>query len=134
MIENILQKEIVQLGIKKLIEYAEANVYSLAVMKELHKKSMDDESVESIGDDLNHCLFLPLGYKIVYSMEEQPFGLCRHISISQGGLIPQTQDIFEIMNHFGFKSNAIGGSSHTYSETYHKDGTQHYAINIIEKI
>lgn len=134
MIEAILIKEHVQADIKKMIEYAEANVYSLAVMKELHEKALKGLKVKPIGADPNHCLFLPLGYKIVFSIEEQPIGECRHISITQRGLIPQTDDIFEILKHFGFKSNATGGSVHSYAETYIEDGVEQRAINLIEVI
>jgi hypothetical protein len=101
-------------------------------MQELHEKALKGLPVKSIGDNENHCLFLPLGYKIVFSIEEQPIGECRHISISQRGLIPMTDDIFEILKVFGFRSNAIGGSVHTYKETYSQDGVDQHAINLIE--
>lgn len=46
---------------------------------------------------------LPIGYHITYSHEQQPDGLCRHISVSvaRAGRMPSTEAVEMILGAFG---------------------------------
>ena len=37
---------------------------------------------QSIGDDLNHVCDIQDGFRCVLSIEQQPFGWCKHLSVS----------------------------------------------------
>lgn len=60
-----------------------------------------------IGDDPRFALSLPLGYRCVFSFEEQPLvGLCRHLSVSgsKPGYLPHPAAMALLMEAFGFSA------------------------------
>lgn len=60
-----------------------------------------------IGDDPDFRIELPIGVRIVYSIETQPSGLARHISISlRGKKKPPSVSLVEVIaKEFGFKND-----------------------------
>ena len=85
--------------IRKLIEYAEHKPVSLQDMQDTLSGKK-----KPIGDNLMHVLHLFQGYRVVYSEENQPMGLCRHLSISvEGDKYPHPVACEEILKEFGFR-------------------------------
>ena len=86
-------------AIDNLVKYAEANRISFSEMKEL----MDGKK-PPMGDNPDYICYLTNGYRVVYSIEEQPLGWCRHISISVDTpkKMPSIPAVETIMHEFGF--------------------------------
>ena len=86
---------------KRVVAHAEANPLSLRDLFDVVRGSRPP-----IGDNPSHVCVFPLGYRICFSIENQPepMGWCRHISISVGGdgYAPNPVAIDEIAKHFGF--------------------------------
>jgi hypothetical protein len=84
--------------IASLKAHAERNIISLAEMKKLI------ETGNVIGDDDANSIDLFHGFRVVYSLEEHPMGLCHHISISVDtpGKLPNEFAVQAIMDEFGF--------------------------------
>jgi hypothetical protein len=60
------------------------------------------------GNDENHVLFIPAGYRVVYSIEQQQVGWCQHISISVDtpGMWPSQESVSRILKElFGILWN-----------------------------
>lgn len=58
------------------------------------------------GDDPRFVTMIPFGYRCVFTIEKQPMGWCRHLSVSVPngrGLCPNPLAVDEIMKHFGFR-------------------------------
>jgi len=73
-----------------------------------------------------------LGPRVVaaISFEEQPAGLCRHLSISQGqeGKVLDMVTVAMVMSHFGFKRSP-GHYGRVWVEEYKPN---HFAVNVVE--
>jgi hypothetical protein len=72
---------------------------------------------------------IPDGYRVVFSIEEQPIGWCRHLSVSvdKKGKYPTPQAVELIMQEFGM-GNDIDNSLKVWME---KEGE---AINVVTKM
>ena len=68
--------------------------------------------------------------RIVFSIEEQPIGLCRHISISLDAskFLPSTKSMNKIIKKFGFEEEI--DNCYVYVEEFDYAN----AVNIIEPI
>ncbi len=56
----------------------------------------------AIGDDAAHRIEIPVGFRVVFSLEQQPAGLCRHLSVSVSGKkYPHEAALKEIAALFG---------------------------------
>lgn len=72
-----------------------------------------DWSAAPVGEDPRHTLSLKIGYRVVYSQEEQLCNakpkLCHHISVSvdEEGMYPHELAVKEICELFGFKFPGI---------------------------
>ena len=60
-----------------VIEYAKEHRYSKAMCKLINSGDLPPA-----GDDPNFLLYIHDGYRVIYSIEEQPLGWFHHISIS----------------------------------------------------
>jgi len=118
----LLIDEDVRYVIKKLIKYADRNELSLQDLKDTI-----DGLKEPIGNNPNHACIIPVGHRVVYSIENQPKCKCRHISISVDaeGMLPNTEAVKTIINEFGFLTDLEDGKAHVYIE----DGE---SINVLE--
>ena len=75
---------------------------------------------------------IPLGFFVTYTHEEQPGGMCRHMSVSVAGSRgsgPNPHAVALLMEEFGFK-NAFG-SAPMWLDTL-KNGT--LVINVLEPL
>lgn len=86
-------------AIQTLIDYAEGH----RVDGELLQRSLRREW--AVGDDPNYICYIEQGYRIVYSIEQQPIGWCRHLSVSvdDTNKLPHPAAIELLMEEFGFR-------------------------------
>lgn len=106
---------------ERLIYNAENNIQT----KEIMIKAMNG-LVPPVGTSEDFTCHSFHGYKIVYSIEEQPIGMCRHISISDNGNEPEEYLVNHILQEFGFDLSE-GKITRKYIE-------QGYAFNCIQLI
>jgi hypothetical protein len=107
--------------ISKLIDYANAHQYS---MKDLKKVIFGDHP--PAGDYPEHVIALHKGYKVVFSIEEQPVGLCKHLSISVDtkGKAPSVEAVELIMDEFG-----MGNDIHDCLNVWVEE--EHQTVNVL---
>lgn len=101
-----------------------------------------------VGNNPRHCLVVPVGYRCVYSVEDQPHGLSRHLSVSVGRPrhLPSPEAMTVLMLEFGFSaqfSEALGKPNTTdvVVKLYEKTGAVFWlekeaipSINVVERI
>lgn len=119
-VRPLLITKAVQEEVARVIAFAERERYTLEELKTVYGAELvkagtrisNTETAQSrvVGDNPEHCLVIPLGYRVVYSIEEQPDPLlwCRHISISVFGprserCLPGIYAVEEICKLFGFR-------------------------------
>lgn len=87
--------------IASLVAYAEENPVSMDELLDTVNKQ-----AKPVGDFSQHTLNLPFGYRIVYSIEEQPKGKIRHLSMSvnEDEKLPNEFVVREVMKLIGFKN------------------------------
>lgn len=93
------------------VEAAAEKVKAYAIEhRETLRQIAERMSVNAPGplNDPNHILLVPAGYKVVYSIEQQPVGWCQHISISvdRRGAWPHENHVSIILEKlFGIRWN-----------------------------
>ena len=89
-------------AIKRLIEYANANVITVAHMQETLQGKR-----KPVGDIPEFGIFLPVNYYAVFSIEAQPIGLVRHLSVSliSTNAYPNILAVELLAKEFGFRFN-----------------------------
>lgn len=115
-------------AIKKLIAYAESHTFSL---KDL--KAMKSLAVPPPGDDPNFRADIG-EFRCVFTVEEQPIGMCRHLSVSVQGEAPDPAAVLLFMEEFGFYSNLNNASGIWLESIPELDCPKKVAVNVIEKI
>jgi hypothetical protein len=117
-INNDTKKEI-----KKVITYAENNICDEAQIKLIASKD-----IPPVGDNPDHLVHIHDGYRVIYSIEKQPIGLCHHISISveSGDKYPNPEAVKMILKEFGMNEK-LEESLHIWKEDFMN------AINILQK-
>ena len=121
----------VQEKIKKLIKHATNNPTSLETMMKLAQ----GEPVPA-GLNADFTIDIPTAYAVTYTHEEQPAGMCKHLSISvhTKGRFPHPEAVQMLMNEFGFTNNlyecAKAGS--IWEEKFGEE--QQSAMNIVEPL
>jgi hypothetical protein len=102
--------------------YAEANPVTSDKVK-----LMAEGKLPPVGDSGLFQAEIPLGYRVVFSIEEQPAGLCRHLSLSvaKHGCLPNPRAIEELMGYLGFR----GGIQKCKVWLEHK-----HAINVLQPL
>lgn len=107
--------------IKILVDRAYENPISLEEMYEIMNGKKNP-----IGDNPDYSCTIKGGYRAVFSVEQHPSHLMKHISISHNGAPPSPEDVQVIISEFGFKNNLNSNECIIYLET------QFGAINILE--
>jgi hypothetical protein len=87
--------------IAALVKYAEENPVSIDELLDTINKQ-----AKPVGDFSQHTLNLPFGYRLVYSIEEQPKGRIRHLSMSvnEDEKLPNIEVVKEVLKIIGFKN------------------------------
>lgn len=107
--------------IQQMINHAKANPYSLK-----HVKRLVEGSESPPGDLDGFSCNLPVGYRVVYSIEVQPIGICHHISISVPMRMPNPEAVELILHEFGMPPLKV-------RKTWVEDGPRK-SINVISLI
>lgn len=87
--------------ITSLVAHAEKNPFTIDDLLDI-----DSGDQKPPGDFDEFTLNLPFGYRLVYSVEEQPVGRVRHLSMSvnEDGKLPNEHVVSEIMELIGFEN------------------------------
>lgn len=115
--------------ISAMVVYAEANPLSMDDLLDTYNKQMNP-----IGDNPFHVVNLSFGYRIVYSIEEQPKGKVRHLSMSvdEDEALPSIEAVSEIMRLIGFNGSLQEPSTIIVKlEEYAKN---RQAVNVLEYV
>jgi hypothetical protein len=115
--------------IQSCIKYAEENVISEDDLLKMIKGEL-----QPAGDDENRVVRIPVGYRVAFSLEQQPSGRFRRISISvpTTGKVPSVPAAQEIIKEFGYEGEIAGDVPMMVSLEEIGEGRQ--AIQIVEKI
>lgn len=124
--------------IAEILAYAKTRVVPCNRLMRLSEEQNQDNA---IGNDLNLIIEFPIGYRVVYSQEEQPMhGICHHISISvdetpspepPNQVLPSEEAVNLIMQSFGIK-RTVRNALFIYIEPLDYGGLG--AINVIEPL
>ena len=129
MLELLLMDNDVKNDICHLILHAEINPINYETMVKISK----GEVTHPVLDSKDFEIELPNDIRVVYSIEEHPVGICKHISISQAKELPSIGDILLVLDCFSFHTKLDGESAdHHYIEECIVDGKECQAINVIE--
>ena len=112
--------------LKTLKEYAEQHPVSLDDLFDQVNGERD-----SVGTMPEYTRHIPDGFKIVFSIEKQPPGDIRHMSVSCKKEAPPVEAVKLIIEKLGYKHQLESGKCHIYMEDV-DDGVQ--AVNVIEII
>jgi hypothetical protein len=89
----------VQEEIKKVIDHASKNVFSIA---ELQRIAVGE--LPCAGDRDGFVVLIPIGFRAVFNMSNQPAGLMRELSVSvnSGNRVPSPEAMELLLTEFGF--------------------------------
>jgi len=78
-------------------------------------------------------VLIPFGYRVAISFEEQPVGMCLHLSMSserRPGMLPRPEAVGMVLDALGINSKDLPGRA--WIEEYERDGKQcGYAANVV---
>jgi len=112
--------------LKRLREYAENNIIPLEQMEKLSK----GEPAPIPGDNEEAIMLIAPNYRVVFSLEEHPKGVLRHMSVSSSDNKAMPIEFLELIcSQLGFSSL---DNCYKFLESF-GDGTLE-ALNIIEPI
>lgn len=112
-------------AIKQLIEYARTHPYSREKLQ-----LIVDGMEQAPGDIKPYSISLPVGFKVVFTIEDQPMGICKHLSVSVDDpkKLPSPEAINMIAEEFGFVGTV---ENMEYGTVFLEEESN--AINIIQK-
>jgi len=128
--------------ITRLVEYADAHRFS---RRQLRDQVEGVPGVKQVGEQPEYVVEVPVGFRCVFSIEDQPvpMGWSRHLSVSIAtpGKLPHPLAVAALMPLFGFSQQfvkhltrlALGDKSGERMEwcTVYPQGR---AINVIERL
>jgi hypothetical protein len=130
MLEILLMDNELNNKIAELILHAEVNPFDFDTMKHA-----SDNKLPIIPEGCNDFeIELPLGIRVVYTVEEHPRGVCKHISVSQNNDTPSHDNLFVVLRHFGFITTLRDNKSYAYIESCVLNGEKCKAFNVIETL
>jgi hypothetical protein len=125
----LIINEPIRSAIRALREKASANPTPLGRIKELAARGLDP--ADSLYPFADQTLDLPFGYRVTYTVDQQPTAFCRHLSVSvaQRGKVPSIEAVRMLAQEFGF----LNELEHCviFTETFDPG---HRAINIVEPL
>lgn len=85
--------------LQRIRKFAEDNPISWK-----HLQKMAKGEIESVGNSHLFRAEIPIGYRVVFSIEQQPAGLCRHlfVSVESPNKLPHPAALSEVMKELGF--------------------------------
>ncbi len=112
--------------INSLVAYAEKNPITMDYL--LDQKNGEEKPP---GDYAEYTRTLPFGYRVVFTIELQPAGKIRHLSMSvdEEGKLPNEFAVAEMMRLIGFQNELRKCKVHIEDT-----GPKRQAINVLEII
>lgn len=112
--------------IQKIIDHAEQHPLDLATLRAI----MAGRQLPP-GDRLGRVGEIPFGYRVCYSIEQQPRGWMRHLSVSVDapGKWPQPIAVERLMTAFGFRCAQLDDPE---VAIYQEDAVE--AVNVLEPL
>ena len=88
--------------IQRVIDYADAHRYNLHDVMDIMGHIRPPP-----GDQRDYVCVVPVGYRCVFTIEQQPKGWCRHLSISVlgDGQAPNPAAVLALAKEFGYEIN-----------------------------
>lgn len=125
--------EVVRADVAELIERAKTWPFSFPELKRIAAGIKPPP-----GDDSRFVCTIPMGYRCVYTHEQQPMhGWCRHLSISidRAGYGPGVDAVNEISKLFGFKEG-INSADKVWREDIGEgeEKADFFAVNLLQRI
>lgn len=104
----------VRAAVRAVVEYAEAHRYSVHDLMRLF-----GHPENAPGHTPGFVVTVPTGYRCVFTIEQQPDGWMRHLSVSimQKDRVPATMAVAALLPLFGFKTPLNKCHVHLMSET-----------------
>ena len=125
-----IDKEAIE-SIQEVVRYAESHRSSIDQLK----KTIAGERLPA-GDDPGHVCFFNDGVRAVYSIEDQPMGMCRHLSVSveaSGAYkYPSEEAVTMLMTEFGFKYPLKDSKIWIEEDVLTPGGLNVAAINVLQ--
>jgi hypothetical protein len=112
--------------IAKLVDFAHNHPFTLA-----HFLAARDGLIPAAGNMDGYSIIIDMGYRIVFSIEHQPSGNVRHLSMSVGqeGKMPSVEAVMILLPLFGFTNELQDCALHIEEFEPKK-----HAVNILEYI
>jgi len=113
-------------AIKNMVKYAEEHPVTIDdILDQLNGQR------KPVGEIIGHVVYVPSGYKIVYSIEQQTKGTVRHLSMSvdKKGRTPNPLVVRSVMEMVGFKNGFE--KCKVWLEEFEPE---HQAVNVVEKM
>lgn len=116
--------------IRRVVEHAERNRIGWDEIEFLGRRLKEGDPTSVADDPQTRCV-LPVGYRVVFSIEEHRPHWCRHISISvdESGCLPGEFAVIEIAKAFGFSGSLSDWRAH--KAVWLEQGI---AVNVIEPL
>ena len=137
MVRALLIDDKVRAAIEQAIEKAAANPMSLELAEELAMNVPQGKLILNLDDRKNDIkrpesihVDIPVGFRASITFENQPAGLCRHLSVSVDtlGSLPNMIAFDMIAEAFGFQA---GAPRQMWVEEF---SCGHEAINLVELV
>lgn len=122
----------VRARIKEVVDWSLANIYALDQVK-----GMRDGTLPIPGNRAEQICNIPYGYRVVFSVENHPGGVMKHMSVSiagERGTLPSMESVQLIMDEFGFKTDILEKKIHHpfFAKIEDQTGQVRDHINIFE--
>lgn len=97
----LLIDDVVKSNLRRLVEHAEKNVFTIDDLLNI-KNGAEPPPGDREGFSCN----IPIGFRVVFSIERQPIGMVRHLSVSVDSekSLPHPHAVIEIMRELGFEN------------------------------
>ncbi|TXI10931.1 MAG: hypothetical protein E6Q68_07185 [Polynucleobacter sp.] len=116
--------------IKKVISHAEHNIFT---EEDMVDRINNPGKHKPPGDIEEFKCFVPIGFRCVFTIEKQPIGWCRHLSVSIDAKdkVPSFAATLELAREFGMDVKAMEDFDHSWIEEIEPGKS---AVNVLTKI
>lgn len=97
----LILTDITRAAITRLVQFAQEHPIT---RERLTHAVENPRAARAVGDDTRYRVIVPMDYRCVFSIEDQPMGLSRHLSVSvpRKGSAPSPPSVAMLMVEFGF--------------------------------
>lgn len=130
MTRPLIFTEEIRERITEIRTYAEQNVEPLSSLVRRMGDATGARAPGSLHFD-ETTIIIPMGYRCCFTIEQQPKGNCRHLSVSvpQPGMVPNPHAMAAILREFGFEGEEVNPWM-----LYTEDVGKAKAVNVLQFI